>query len=89
MSLLGCHRKAKNIDFRMVFGEENGESLSEHPFSEEASWLRSGCDGVSIPEAGFYLLEGDETWPVRLWRGSDNNIEAFYVCIWEKEEEDG
>lgn len=86
--MIGDMKKASEINFSLVFGEEGGQSLSEHPFDVEVSWLTQFSPETAWPPTGFYLLEGDEACPTRIWHGNDNDINALFKCIWE-EEEDG
>lgn len=83
MNLFGTRRIAKNINYSLVFGVEDGESLSDHPFKDEVDWIRQFC---TAPEAGFFLIEGNETAPVRIWHGQTNHFRAFFRCIYEDQE---
>ena len=81
----GERRQAKDIPYRLVMGEENGESISEHPFSEELDWLKQFCG--DCPATGFYLVAGDETAPSSIWHGDENHIEGWFTCLYEDVDE--
>lgn len=92
-NLIGKKRKAGNIQYGLVFGEEivfhendyhrppTITSLSEHPFKDEIDWLRQFYPNAEW--AGYYLVEGSETAPTRIWHGRRNSINAMFVCVFE------
>jgi len=73
------------IPFTLVFGEDaEGNSLSEHPFAEEVDWIHQYAPNA--PVSGYYLIEGDETAPTRIWHGQTNDMDAVFTCLYEDPE---
>jgi len=85
----GARRKAKNFLYDLTIFDPKLDPESakdaEHPYDDDIAWLRQW---VGCPASGHYLVEGDQTYPLRIWRGEQNDINAFFTCIWERTEDD-
>lgn len=79
--LLNRNRKGKSINYSIVIGPE---LESEHPHNDELDWVRGYFKHAS--KTRFYLIEGDETAPIRIWEGDHNNITKFFKCVFEQDD---
>ena len=81
--MVGETKKAIDISAKVIFGNnENGESLSDHPFSEEVSWLQQFVP--TAKEDGFYLVECvNVDSPEKIWHGQRNHILCEFECVYE------
>lgn len=80
--MLNETKPANEINAKLLFGEENGVSLSEHPFHEEVAWMKQFVT-LTEPVTGFFLVEGNEDSPTRIWFGEVNRYDAPFTCIYE------
>ena len=81
-SLLNTKRAAKNIDCFLIIGKD---IEGEYPFEDDVEWLynTSGKPKVGFELAGYYLVEGAESYVTRIWHGHKNHYKALFKCIWE------
>ena len=83
--MLGSRRAAKNICYTITIGKD---IEGEHPFDHDIDWLWHQIDkSRGLERAGYYLIEGDETYVTRAWHGYRNHYKALFTCIWEIENE--
>ena len=72
--------KASEIPAKMIFGAD----VDSGPFEDEVDWIKQYYPEAT--ESGYYIVEGDETFPTRIWHGQENNVSAVFTCVYEDED---
>ncbi len=53
------------------------------PHEENLDWIRQYC---KASPGKYYIIEGDETFPVRIWEGLSNDVDMLFECVYEQDD---